>query len=453
MNRCLLALAALMLLAACKQTIPEPIEAPLTDFVPSDAPLTITGNADAILKGAGCRVANSHLNLTADLKKLATRFMSEDEAAAINGIAASSHVADLSDCVVFTLGNRPGLFTIANIRDNADMPFAPKSFKTETFGMVKGWLSDSETAIILAADSLVWLLPYPDLEQAAVIIDSIAKAAAASPLHQSPLLTMPAGKSTITGRALLSQSVKNPIGDDFDAVVFSIALQDRLLTATLSCASQASGKSVDIASHCQPLGDMPLFALPAAPAFKMCAAIDRKGYRNLLGLIAPADFAQRMALSFISGALSPEGGTMAVAMIPGGSAETLRQMDMDNWLAAAKLPFGVSSSMMAVADKFDFITLEESPDSSFTLVYNFDPADYICDVDVTTDAKEGDFASIAVSIPYLSQIMKAIGIKNGYNINAVLKADKTVELNIKVNGTATYVFPALIADITKLTSN
>lgn len=419
-----------VLLCACHK--PQPAEQkPLKATVPTEARAIIKADLDAALKMADCHSEGGKIELTADLRKLLSKW---PNLPLLEACAAAGDRLDLTESYLIELdGQHPTVITA--LLKNPSEPQEEMTADTLPGGVA--WLSDGRQAWLSMADAST-LTATIEAIQASALERNLQDAEGIVTEFFSMLSTLTA--------VYKSDNVANPIGDAFDAVFISVDVRDRSIAAQARFAS--NGEWVDATSKMQNIDSQAtLDNLPPGCVMLMAAGVTTNSVCSALSTLPGLRYDRRFTLSLYTRLMAVD-GSLSLAVAPGGRAETIRDFDLRHWVARLNIPIqGNPDKALDFADRYlpDYCYAEA--DSQFLYASTYEPGLYdgAGYMDFSPTIPPASRIAVIARIPYQSETMKALNLSSGYSID--LQADSAIMLNVRVLGPANYILPTLIHDL------
>lgn len=424
----------------------EPLrERGVLETIPARARVVACVDFDALLKSSGCRSNSGSISLTKDLSRL-IEIVDSSALPIIKAVAQSGGVADLKQ--VYLIADTLGVIFTAPIHDNLrkqpeddiNVKGAP-TYLSPLLGEIEVIDMGDGVGMARSGSQIWWVKDCP--VPLGHIIDYIVGEADLDPISDSEgiveLLMRPA-----QAKVIAKCNVRpNPLGDPFDAVYAELRLANRSVAVT-SWALR-NGERVEALWRMPAVDPTALLDMP--PGMMAYAAV---GVNDILPIAIKQmseswPLATRIGVGAVIDVMNTEGGTMAIGVAPGGSAESIRNLSLDNWLVKAVMPVDPEKGDDA-AELISILSagkLFSRADSVYLEVAGYDLNAY----ELTSQGDiYGDPKAVAyMSIPYNHQAMKAFRLRNGYTLDFYATDSEATAL-LTVHGPASYILPALISD-------
>ncbi|MCM1451944.1 MAG: hypothetical protein NC102_06775 [Clostridium sp.] len=450
MARIVIYLAAALLLLGCgrKEALRE---RELLETVPAKAKIVACVNLDALLKSAACRSNGGRITLTKDIERLVG--MADTMALSLlRAVAQSGNVADLSRVVI--LGDTMGIMVTAPVREelrmhpeadvrakDAPIYMSPLLGEMEVVNSADG-VSHARTA------SQMWWVADCGLPMGQAV-DYVVGAADADPItkHEAAYLFL---ERAAQCKAIVNCDIpNNPLGEPIEAVYAELRLSDRSIS--LSMWGLRDGHPAAALRDMPAVDPAALSEMPPGMIAYAAAGVNEILPEAIKQMSETWPLASRIGVGAVIDVMHTDGGTLAIGAAPGGSAETIRRMDLESWLVKCAIPVDPDKGYDA-AELIDFLSggkLHTRVDSVYLEVgsYDLDAYEVVSQGEIYGAPKAVAYASI----PYNHQAMKAFRLKNGYTLDfSATGAEATAVLT--VHGPASYILPAMISDALTLLS-
>lgn len=417
----------------------------LLETVPASAHVIVCLDLDALLKSSACGSLDGSITLT---KELSTLIALTDSASLpmIKAVAQSGNFADLRRVVV--IADTMGLIVTAPLREelrklpeeDLDVKVAP-TYPSPLLGDVEvidlpggvsmgrgatqvWWVKDCHVPVGHAIDYVV----------AAADRDAIAA-------HEESAAFL---ERSSQAKAIVKCHVAhNPLGEPFDAVYAEMRLADRSLTIGVWCLE--GGEKVSPLAYVPPVDPVALSEMPPGMIAYAAAGVNDLLPVAIKQMSEAWPLATRIGLGAVIDVMHTDGGTIAVGIAPGGSAESIRRMDLDSWLVKGVMPVDPDKGYDA-AELIGLLSggrLHSRADSVYIEVasYDLDAYEVVSQGDIYGSPK----AVVYASVPYNHQVMKAFRLRNGYTLD-FYAIDSEATAVLTVHGPASYILPAAISD-------
>lgn len=413
----------------------------LLETIPATASAIIHADADRMLKMAGCQSRNGSITLSADIESLLRRAGEMRELLA-EGARLGSEL-DLTRLYAFYCDS--SWLLTAPVTAEPSQLGQGKSCKVQ--GLGRAYATDRGVVSVLATRRQAWLGRCAADTLAAKLGHIITAADKASARLYAPVGRFLSQEGPLAAAYIAMPLVRNPLGQDFNAILLAVDASDRAMWAT--CSMLRNGFKIDATDSLQLIDTAVLGSMPGGTVASAAVGLGTGTIARLMPWGRQFPLASQLVVNTISALADPGGGTIALGIAPGGSAETIKKLTADHWLFKAVLP---------VADKGEDIgtiinhvindKLYSESDSAYLTITNFDPESYPSDycVETISDA----VMQARVSIDYRSQVMKAFGLSAGYLLEA-WAADSTLHAMVKVQGPVQYLLPGLLRDLNAIT--
>lgn len=441
----MLALGLVLSIAGCGRSADPLHERELLETIPAKARVIASLNLDALLKSAACKSADGSITLTKDLTRL-IQLTDSASLPLIRAVAQSGDVADLRRVVV--VADTMGLIITAPVR--GELRVAPEDDQN-----VKGapiYLSplvgdleviDLPDGVSMArSSSQVWWTTNAHVP-IGQIVDYVVAMADHDPVSDYEASAAFLERTSQAKVIVRCHVPRNPLGDPIDAIYAEMRLADRSLSVSvwgLQSGHKASPLSSMPAVDPQALIDMPPGMIAYAAA----------GVNDILPIVLKHmseswPLATRIGVGAVIDVMHTDGGTIALGIAPGGSAESIRRFDLDSWLVKGVMPVDPEKGYDA-AELIEMLSagkLHSRADAVYLEVagYDLDAYEMTSQGDIYGEPK----AVVYASVPYNHQVMKALRLRNGYTLD-FSASDSEATAVLTVHGPASYILPAAIAD-------
>ncbi len=409
----------------------------LLETIPVASSVIVRSDADRLLKMAGCRSRNGSITLTADIEALL-----QHDAQALSLLSECARLGselDLTGLYAFCYDSC--WVVTAPMKEGAQALLQGDSFKVGSLGRASGMHFGSVS--VLATQTQAWLACCHGDTLAERLSAIINAADRASVSQYAPVAKFLPNPEALAAGYLALPSARNPLGHDFDALLVSVDGTDRQLTANVRMTR--NGCVVNAADSLQPIDDEALAYMPGGAIASFAIGLDKDAIARLMSWARRLPLASQLVVNAISALADPDGGTMALGVAPGGSAETIRSLSVDNWLFKAVLPIEDKSADIAnIINHVLNDKLYSESDSAYLAITNYDPEFYPSDHTVAT--MPGALMQARLAIGYRSQVMKAIGLTSGYMFEAWV-SDSLLRASVNVQGPSQYLLPSLLRDL------
>lgn len=381
------------------------------DTIPANCPFIAQADIDATLKMAGCESHAGALSLTPAIKQLLA-MADSSLLPQVECAVAMGRYLDLSQTYLFMTDNPRSLILTAPRRTH-DMRGLPEGEDADCECLYDATLYDLGATSMLCDNSQGWiaLWPVPDLP---ACVDTILMRADSIPLSGEPLLTDFLGGASLVRACIPMPRFANPFGENFSTLLLSVDFTDRALAVIAQGAEK--NRIVAPLSMLAGIDAYPMGRMPFAPTFAFTVGLD--------------------------------GGTTAMAAAPGGNAETIKHLDLDNWLVKVLIPAydrEIDQLPGWLARALDARNIYLECDSDFVAITNFNPEDFDIAYEESPQAN-GEKVIASATVPYRSEAMKAFNLNQGYLLNAYA-TDSLAEAYLRPLGPSTYLLPTLINDL------
>lgn len=409
----------------------------LLETIPATASAIIHANADHALKMAGCHSRNGSITLSPDIELLLRH--SEEARDLLSESARLGSVLDLANLYAFRCDS---CWTLtAPIREKTSPLMQGRRCKVR--GLGRAYATNRAGVSVLATEQQAWL-GWCTSDTLATRLERILAAADKASVSQfAPISGFLPEEGPLARGYLAMPLVHNPLGQDYNALLVTVDGSDRAMWA--KCTMLRNGFKIDAADSLQLIDTCVLDWMPGGTMASFAIGVGRGAVTRLMPWGRQFPLASQLAVNAISALADPDGGTIALGVAPGGSAETIKKLSVDNWLFKAMLP--VADKGEDIADIINHVTndrLYSESDSTYLAITNYDPEAYPSDycVEPIPDA----VMQARLSIGYRSEVMKAFRLSAGYLLEA-WAADSALHARIKVHGPAQYMLPGLLHDL------
>ncbi len=439
MNRNVLMRSIAAILIATLLGCAKPKERGLSETIPAEADCIMQLQLRQLLKMAGCNSQEGRLILTGDIESLISR-ADPSALALLQSAADMGHCIDLDNAYAF-LFQGSWYLTAPRLEGNP-LPVSGQRTKIATLGSIETIEFPYGTTLVANLQQ-AWIVTGNQL-QVPDLIDQVLTAADRLPLTAKPsILNHLQGPEQIKAYNIIPKEFDNPFGQNAETTLTYIEIKDRALSIRASFLGK--GNAGCPFSDLAPINPEVLEEMPAGAVAYLAIGLGPNTIKNLGPLRKRLPFATQLAVDAVVALSDPEGGTLAVGTAPGGNAETIKKISLDNWLVRAMLPMGEKSAEAAkLINKF-------APDHLYC--YALEDALAITSYDVDDYPSQNSIAPpenariwLYVNVPYRSQLMKALGIANGYELE-LWTTQCEIQGQLKVMGQAQYILPALIHDL------
>lgn len=434
--RLMLTVVAAVALTGCK----GPRQRSLLDTIPASATMVAQVDLDQLLKMAACGSQDGAITLTSDINTLLARADSS-ALALLQSAAEMGYCLDLQQLFVFRY-------------DGQLILTAPRKAETVLQGDV------DRVKIVTLGSTLSSELPYGTtvlatphqgwiaLGKAQRVSDLVDKAVADADIEPLTARTSIVAYLTapFTGKIYVDvpKEYDNPFGQNAAAMMAHIQVRDR----SIEWAAEFVGKGTAGCpfSELAPIDAATLEEMPAGAIAYVAIGLGPNTISRLGPLRKRLPFTTQLAVDAIVALSDPEGGTMAIGAAPGGHAETIKKINLDNWLVRAMLPMGDKAADAAkLINKFAPENLYCYALDDALAITSYDAADYPAAAE-GMNPPENARVWVWAQVPYRSQLMKAMKITNGYQFETWATACE-VRGELRIMGQAQYILPALIRDL------
>ncbi len=441
----MLALGLALSIAGCSRQAHPLHERELLETVPARARVIVSLNLDALLKSAACKSADGKISLTKDLTRL-IQLTDSASLPLLGAVAQSGDVADLRRVVI--IADTMGLIVTAPLRselrkdpaEDLNVKGAP-TYLSQLLGDIE--VIDHPDGVSMARSSAqVWWTSGVHVPMGHVV-DYVVGEADRDPIsaHQESAAFL---ERTSQAKAIVRCPLPiNPLGEPIDAVYAELRLADRSLSLSvwgLRSGSKASPLAAMPAVDPAALGEMP----PGMMAYA-AAGVNDILPMALKRMSEDWPLATRIGVGAVIDVMNTDGGTIALGIAPGGSAESIRRMDLDSWLVKGVIPVDPDKGYDA-AELIDMLSagkLHSRADSVYLEVANYDLDAF--EISTQADIYGTPKAVVYASVPYNHQAMKAFRLRNGYTLDFLAYESEATAV-LTVHGPASYILPAAIAD-------
>lgn len=446
-------------LAACGTSADDEDES-LLDEVPANARVVATGSLYDCAAMVGARVSGGELRggeALDQLRQAAPRLIEPLEA-----LTRWNRHADLGRVAVFADSATGELIATAMRLDEETPELDSEGEDLDTEHLSGATLYQSGGAWTVVTPTRLWAgnltrpagkkgrKGKPQFSSAA--LDSALAASRRAPISRAPGSGPFLSDAEALRLAIDMRAVPMPSGEAAATALVLPRAEGQSISARVTYVN-ATGHKVDPFSRLAPIDENVYSYFPAATAATAAVGADRHTLRSMLSHYGRAlPMRVRAALEVASGYLCDSAATTAVAVIPGGSAETIRHFSLDTWTLLGLLPVEISRT-----------------EEFFELVGELTDDKAQCDIagayiavsngsleDVATGDDPGEQLSdtrlrLQAIIPYNSELMRALGISRGVAIE-VDCADGVTTARLTLlgaDGKPASIFSALMGSMMK----
>ncbi len=436
--RPILTLMLAITVVACSETK----QRTLLETIPAASSVILRIDADGLLKMAGCQSHNGVIKLTADIDSLGNFY--PDAHQLLRQCASMGPEIDLTSLYVICYDSC--WVATAPIKDESSRLYDGDHRKVKGLGHFFE-TADGDISMI-AFGSQLWMKHKRCNPASSDWLIDMIHAADKAPVSQCTQVSdfLARGEALVSGYVAVPR-VRNPLGQDFNSLLARVEGSDRQLMASVRM--MRNGFPVDAVDSLKAIDHEALDYMPAATMASFAIGLGEGAIERLMPWARQFPLASQLAINAVTALADPAGGTMALGIAPGGSAETIKRLTLDNWLFKAVLP---------IADKGEYIAdiinrvinekLYSESDSAYLAITNYDPDVYPADYQVP--AIPGAMMQARMSIDYNGQVMKAFRLSSGYLAEA-WGADSLLFARVRLQGPSQYLLPRLLHDLSLIT--
>ena len=421
------------------------------DAIPADSRVIIRADLSEVLKSAGCDSENGKIALTPNVENLC-RSIDSVNTVLLSSIASMGDVIDLSSATTYTANGHAQLVVTASMLPEIQFGGEPKELESTFLGTLRTFdLPDGIT--VLANDRQAWVSHCESFRLLAILDSALRLPHDETLAADDKTIEFMESAERVKARVLLPK-VNNMIGDDFDRLYATFDNGDRSMRIKVTAGDENG--VVDPFAYLTGISNEALSYVPNRMAAGFAAGMTPKAMEVLPALAKPLPLTLRFGVESMLSALDGNGGTFAIVASPGGNAETIRNMSLQNWLLKAVVPVGEGGeSVSELINKFgkgalpDGVSIDSFVDEG--QLYITDYYDDAVEVEESWPIDCDADALLTVIIPYKGEVMKALRIKNGYDLRIEAK-DSCAVGTIRLLGPNSYILPALIQDLASRSS-
>lgn len=426
----------LVAMASCS----APRQRDILDTIPSTSEYVMNINIDAILKKAGCDKRQGIFILTPELTSLIARADSS-ALALLLAVVDQGYCLDLTQvyavkCMDKWMMTAPRI-PMSELRGEPERIRIPSLGTCQSLDLGMGYT-------LIANEMQVWI-GHDESSMLSAQLDKMIIAADLEPLSaKTTIVEYVLGEADLKCYYRIPDDFTNPLGGKIMAALTKLNLSERMMELNMEFIGSNSPAAPF--SGLPPIESLHLQGMPLGTIAYLAIGIGPQTLSNLEPLRRGLPFATQLALNALIALSDPEGGTISLGLAPGGSAETIKKLSLENWLVRAKLPMGEKAVDAAeLINKFSTDNLYCYAEDDALAITSYDIDDYPSeqqDVMLPADARIWIWAQI----PYRSQIMKALSIGNGYQLELCATENK-VRSTLNILGPVQFLLPALIRDL------
>lgn len=428
-------LSALALLSACGEL---PTQGYL-DSIPAQSSGIVAIDLDQALKMTGCGSKGGVISLTPDLSNLLER-VDTNALFFTQAIAAQGHWLDLSQTYALKMPNSSQWIWTAPVREEMSMPSNYSSAtKSEILHRAYFYPISSHTTMVAIENQAFFLKPDSAIKR----IEELVTMSRTSSLGNNPhLKEFFQGTPQVKARFMINQN-DNPAGQPFDEIRATLTIRER--TLALRAAAYLKSSPVNPISQLLPIDPEALDWMPNGCIAAAAIGVSPQVLLDASKMVHNMQPNTHLALNTLIAMLDAHGGTISLGAAPGGNAETIKNLTLENWQLKSMLPMGEKAEPAAmIIDKFVEGLYSETVDD-YLAITNYNPEDYPSEYDAWPATVFGAKALLTATIPYKSQTMKALKFKNGYEFK-IVAADSMAQTTLRLLGTGDYLAPAMVRD-------
>lgn len=420
----LLMIASALLLCACAGGADAEGEA-LLDDVPASARFVATGSLYDCAGLAGGRVSGGELRGGPALDRLASSAPALMEP--LRALALWHRHADLTHMAVLCDSATATIIVTALRTSDDEAERAGEGQDIETEHLPEATLYATDRAWVVSTPSRLWAWakPMPSAKkrgkrQAAEPrfdpspLDSALSAAARSSMAAVPGAGAFLRHDGPLRMALDMRAIPQPSGEDAAAALVLPRADAQSITLRVTYID-AAGRKVDPFSRLAPIDENVYSYFPAATVATAAVGADRHTLRSMLSHYGRAlPLRTRAALELASGYLADSAATTALALIPGGSAETIRSFSADTWTLLGLLPIEISRTeeFFELVDEMGSGQVACDIAGAYIAVSN-GPLDDVASGEDIGEQLGASRLRLQAVVPYNSELMRALGLSAG----------------------------------------
>jgi len=439
------AFGLMLSMAGCRPKAQPLHERELLETVPARARVVASLDLDALLKSAACGSSDGSITLTKDLDRLIA-LTDSASLPLIKAVALGGNFADLRRVVV--IGDTMGVIVTAPVREelrklpeeDLNVRSAP-TYLSPLLGDIEV-INQPDGVSMARSSSQVWWVkdcPMPLGHVVDYVVGEADRDAVSD--HEASVAFL---QRSAQAKAIVRCAVShNPLGEPFDAICAEMRLANRSLTMAMW--GMFRGEKVSVLADMPAVDPVALTEMPPGMIAYAAAGVNDILPVAIRKMSESWPLATRIGVGAVIDVMHTDGGTMAVGVAPGGSAESIRRMSLDSWLVKGVMPVDPDKGYDA-AELISYLgagRLYSRADSLYLEVAGYD-------LDAYEITSQGDIygspkAVVYASIPYNHQAMKAFRLKNGYTLD-FYASDSEATAVLTVHGPASYILPAAISD-------
>ena len=419
------------------------------DAIPADSRLIIRADLSELLKSAGCDSENGRITLTPNVERLCQSFDSVNTIL-LRSVASMGDVIDLASATAYTANGHAQLVVTASMLPEKQFQAESKDLESTFLGTLQSFdLPDGIT--LLANEQQAWASHCESFRLLAILDSALRLPHGNTLAADDRTIAFMDGAERLKARVMLPK-VKNMLGDDFDRLYATFVNDDRSMRFRVTAGDEEG--AVDPFAYLTSITNEAVLYVPNRMAAGFAVGMKPKAMEVFSALAKPLPLTLRFGLESVLSALDSNGGTFAVVAAPGGNAETIRSMSLQNWLVKAAFPIGEGGEAVSeLINKFgkgslpDGVSIDSYVDEGQLFITDY--CDDAVEVEENWPMDCEAVALLSVTISYKGEVMKALRIKNGYDIS-VEASDSCAVGTIRLLGPNPYILPAIIQDLAKL---
>ncbi len=432
-------------MAGCRPKADPLHERELLETVPAQASVIVCLDLDALLKSAACRSHDGSISLTKDIKRL-IEYTDSASLPMIEAVASSGNFADLRQVII--VGDTMGVIVTAPLRPELrklpEKDLDVRSAPTYLSGLVGDIEVVSQPGGVCMARSSAQVWWVKDCAMPlGHVVDYAVGEADRDPVSAHAEMSSFLQRSAQAKAILKCDVPRNPLGDPFDAVYAELRLADRSLN--MAFWGLRDGEKVAPLAALPAIDPVALSEMPPGMIAYAAVGVNDILPRAIKQMSGSWPLATRIGVGAVTDVMHTDGGTMAIGVAPGGSAESIRRLSLDSWLVKGVMPVDPDKGYDA-AELISILSagkLHSRADSVYLEVAGYD-------LDAYEITSQGDIygspkAVVYASIPYNHQAMRAFRLKNGYTLD-FYASDSEATAVLTIHGPASYILPAAISD-------
>ncbi len=418
------ALVLALMFALCSCTRADDEHDALLDRIPANARVVATGNLYDCASMLGMRLSGGELRPAEAMDQLGSAWPSL--AVPLSAIARWQRHADLAHMAVMVDSATQQLLITA-LRLDQEAPADLEGEDLETAMLPEATLYTYHGAWVVATPHRLWAGNLdlhkgkkgrrPELEFNPAALDSALAAAAREPIASAPGVGPFLKHADALRLCVDMRSVPMPSGEPAARALVAPKADAHSITARVTYID-AQGRKADPFANLSPIDENVYSYLPAATAAVGAVGADRHTLRSMLSHYGRAlPMRIRAAVEVASGFLCDTAATTAVALIPGGSAETIRRFSPDTWtiLALAPIEIGRTEEFFELIDELGRGDAQCDIAGQYIAISN-GPLDDVASGDDIGEQLSPSRLRLQAVVPYNSELMRALGLNRGLSL-------------------------------------